>query len=97
MKTYNIYTEILQDIASYNKRVSTATATNTDHVRAQQLRDRLFKYEHEGYITWTERKLLYPIMEKLIQDIKDVIRLNEDIRQISKDIRAERQAAGMEV
>ena len=91
MKTYNIYTEILQDIASYNKRVSTATATNTDHIQAQQLRDRLFDYERKGYITWNERKMLYPLVDKLIQDIKDIIRLNADIRQITKEIEAERK------
>lgn len=91
MKTYNIYTEILQEITNYNKRISTATANHTDHIKAQQLRDRLFDYEHKGYITWNERKMLYPLVDKTVNDIKEVIRLNEDIKQIHKEIEAERR------
>jgi len=91
MKTYNIYTEILQEIASYNKRISTATANSTDHIKAQQLRDSLFDYEHKGYITWNERKILYPLVDKMVDDIKEVIKLNEDIKQIHKEIEAERR------
>ncbi len=93
----SVYTETLKELARYSKRIDDAKANDTDFVELQKLRDRIIEWEHHGYYNSNKRKQLWNICNDLVDECREVIRLNESVRQIDREIRRERRKQALGV
>lgn len=87
----SIYTECLQRLAKYSAKIDNAKVTENDFIELQRIREEIAGDYNREYFCLRDRNILYGITEKLIDDCKEVIRINSAIQEIEKEIRKQRR------
>ena len=86
----SIYTSKLQEIARYSAKIDNATVKESDFVAMQKLSDSIIDGYNKGYFSLRQRGVLRSAVEMLIDDCRDVLRVNAEVKRISAEIRKER-------
>lgn len=88
----NIFTEKLQELTRISAKISRATFNGSDLVNLQKLQASIDNLYSDGCIKYRHKKILWNLTELLLDEGREVIRLNESVKQIEKEIRnAERK------
>lgn len=87
----SLYTESLQQFAKYSKKIDNAAVTEKDLLELQRIKEEIAGDYNKEYFSLRDRNILHAITEKLIDDCKEVIRVNYAIKEIEKEIRKQRR------
>ena len=88
----SIYTERLKEIANFSGKIDRATVKESDFVVLQQLSAKICEDYNHGYYTMRQRSVLRSAVDMLIDDCRDVLRVNAEVKEIERSIRKQRLA-----
>lgn len=81
---YSIFTELFYELASYSKKIDTASASRKHLIELQKLSQEVKKCYDIGYFDFNKYMLLNRICNELKADMRENIRLKEAIKSIEK-------------
>lgn len=88
----SIYTETLKELAKWSGKIDNAMITENDFVVLQRKREQITEQYNRGYFNMKQRNILRGIAEQLVDDARDVLRVNEEVKAIEREIRKQRLA-----
>lgn len=88
----SIYTETLKELAKWSGKIDNAKITENEFVALQRKRDQITEQYNHGYFNMKQRNILRGIAEQLVDDARDVLRVNEEVKAIEREIRKQRLA-----
>lgn len=91
MKNVSIFTDYLQELYRISAKIDRATAADAELVQIQQIQARIENGYTRGYFSLEKRQALRRTAEILLDECREVIRLNAAVKEIEKEIRAERR------
>lgn len=91
MKNASIFTDYLQELYRISAKIDRATATDADLVQLQQIQERITAGYNRGYFSLEKRQALRRTAEILLDECREVITINAEVKAIEKEIRAERR------
>lgn len=91
MKGTSIFTDYLQELYRISVKIDRATATEADLVQLQQIQVKITNGYNKGYFSLEKRQALRRAAEILLDECREVIRINAEVKAIEKEIRAERR------
>lgn len=91
MKVYGIFTQIMSELLRYSKKNDTAKATFTDFANMQNLEQRIHTCYDNNYCTYSEYRVLIDTCTQIKTTMREVIRLNHEVKAIEKHIRKSRR------
>lgn len=87
----SLFTENMQLLTSYSKKIDKATATEKD---AEALKNLIFTFENQAksrYFDEKHRDILTTIAAAELEEVREVIALNAAIKETSREINAARR------
>lgn len=87
----SLYTENLQILVNYSKRIDKATANKNDLEALENLKTAFIKQSEAGYFNREKCEILTTIANAHIDEVREVIAINEAIKATTKRINAERR------
>lgn len=88
----SIYTETLKELAKWSGKIDNAKILEKDFVVLQKEREKIMEYYNMGYFNMRQRNILRGIADQLVDDARDVLRVNESVKRLSEEIRKQRLA-----
>ena len=90
MKVLSVFTQLLNELTRYSKKNDMATSNLKDLAKLNDLEVRITKCYNNNYYTFPEYRVLNDLCTQIKSDMKEVIRINNQVRAIEKDIRKNR-------
>ena len=88
----SIYTETLKELAKWSAKIDNAKITENDFVVLQRQRERITELHNRGYFNMKQRNILRGIAEQLVDDARDVLRVNQEVKATEREIKKQRLA-----
>ena len=87
MKTYSIFTELLNELLRYSRKNDTAVSNFSDLVAVQNLEDRITRCYNSNYYSHNEYRILIDLCYEIKTSMREVIRYNQQIKAFRKQSR----------
>lgn len=88
----SIYTERLKKIASFSAKIDRAAVNESDFVELQRLADKIIDDYNSRYYSMQQRNVLRSAVNILIDECRGVLRVNAEVKEISRSIRKQKLA-----
>ena len=88
----SIYTETLKELAKWSAKIDNAKITENDFVVLQRQRDHITELYNCNRLNMKQRNNLRGIAEQLVDDARDVLRVNQEVKAIEREIKKQRLA-----
>ncbi len=90
MKVYSVFTQLLNELTRYSKKNDNATSNLKDLSKVNDLEERIVRCYNNNYYSFTEYRLLNDLCAQIKNQMREVIRTNNQVRALEKDIRKNR-------
>lgn len=87
----SLFTENLQILTNYSKRIDKATANKKDLEELEKAAEVFERQTNAGYYTREKCEILKTIAAAHVEEVREVIALNEAIKATTKEINASRR------
>lgn len=87
----SLFTENLQILTNYSKRIDKATASKKDLAALEALKADFLRQSETGYYNQKHRDILTAIASAELDEMREIIAINEEVKQISREISADRR------
>lgn len=94
MKNYSLFTENMNILTKYSRKIDTATANYKDLKAVKDLQENIFNQYKAGYFNRVKYELLESIAREIEKEIENIIELNHKIKEIERQITADRRRNG---
>lgn len=93
MKVYGVFTQLLDELVRYSKKNDTAKATIKDFSNLQKLEDKINNCYSRNYYTYGEYRILIDTCIQVKSTMREVIRVNNEVKSLGRQIRLNRRTA----
>ena len=87
----SIYTEYLKELYKHSNNIDCMKDLHNGFVRLQILENKIIEGEFTGYYTPSQRRELGSIAHGLHERYRDAIKVNDEVKAISREINKQRQ------
>lgn len=87
----SLFTENLQVLVKYSKKIDRATATAADLANLETLKADFLRQKEAGYFNEKHREILTNIAAAELDEMREVISINEEVKEIGRQITADRR------
>lgn len=91
MKVYSVFTQLLDELTRYSKKNDNATSNLKDLSKVNDLEARIIRCYNNNYYSFSEYRILNDLCTQIKCQMREVIRVNNQVRAIGKDIRKSRR------
>lgn len=91
MRVYSVFTQLMEELTRYSKKNDTATSNLKDLSKLNDLEQQIERCYKNGYYSFSEYRLLNELCAQIKLTMRNVIRINNQIKATTRNIKETRR------